>query len=60
MERLRAAMARLARESDGQDLVEYGVLAALIACFAIGAVTLFGQAITNTFWGQVVQLAQNL
>ena len=60
MERLRAAIGRLIRECDGQDLVEYGVLAALIACFAIGAVTLLGQTITNTFWNQVVQLAQNL
>ena len=60
MERIRAAVIRFVRDSDGQDLVEYGLLAALIACFAIGAVTLYGQAITNTFWSQVVQLAQNL
>jgi len=60
MKRLCAAVARFGRECDGQDLVEYGLLAALISCFVIGAVTLFGQTITNTFWNQVVQLAQNL
>jgi Flp pilus assembly pilin Flp len=60
MERVVAAVVRLVHECDGQDLVEYGVLAALISCFVIGAVTLFGQTITNTFWNQVVQLAQNL
>jgi Flp pilus assembly pilin Flp len=60
MKRFIAAVARFVHACDGQDLVEYGVLAALISCFVIGAVTFFGQTITNTFWNQVVQLAQNL
>ncbi len=60
MTRIRAALDRLLRQDAGQDLVEYGLLAALISIFAIGVVTLMGQAINNAFWQQVVNLAQNL
>jgi Flp pilus assembly pilin Flp len=60
MSHLLTALDRLVRTDDGQDLTEYGVLAALIACFAIGALTFFGTTINNTFWSQVVQLAQNI
>jgi pilus assembly protein Flp/PilA len=35
---------------DGQDLMEYGLLAALIAVVAIGAVTVLGQTIYTMFW----------
>jgi len=51
-----AAVARLARERDGQDLLEYGLLAALIAIFAIGAVAAVGTKIYDVFW---VNIAQN-
>jgi len=34
----------------GQDLLEYGLLAALIAVVAIGAVSTVGQTIFNVFW----------
>lgn len=60
MKQLLTAIERLVRTDDGQDLTEYGVLAALIACFAIGAITFFGNTINTTFWSQVVQLAQNI
>jgi Flp pilus assembly pilin Flp len=57
MERLKAALIRLARTSDGQDLVEYGLLAALIALVAFAAVRMVGNTIYDVFWsgiGQVV------
>ena len=41
---------RLRRSEDGQDLLEYGLLAALIAIVALGAVTTLGQTIQNVFW----------
>lgn len=41
---------RLRRGEEGQDLLEYGLLVALIAIFAIGAVTSVGQTINTVFW----------
>jgi Flp pilus assembly pilin Flp len=41
---------RLTRDEDGQDLLEYGLLAALIALVALSAVTEVGQTINNVFW----------
>ncbi|HEY7057462.1 MAG TPA: Flp family type IVb pilin [Vicinamibacterales bacterium] len=41
---------REARTEDGQDLLEYGLLAALIAIVALGAVTTVGQTIYTLFW----------
>jgi len=38
------------RSEDGQDLLEYGLLMALIAVFAIGAVAMVGQTISRVFW----------
>ena len=46
----RFANAKLRRSEDGQDLLEYGLLAALIAVFALGAVTVLGNTITTVFW----------
>jgi Flp pilus assembly pilin Flp len=50
-----AALLKLANQSrptseDGQDLLEYGLLAALIAMVALGAVSTLGQAIYSFFW----------
>ena len=56
MQRVLIAVARLARQHDGQDLLEYGLLAALIAIFAMGAVAAVGKQIYNVFW---VPIAQN-
>jgi Flp pilus assembly pilin Flp len=54
-----AALLRLAnRKSDaeeGQDLLEYGLLAALIAIVALGAVSTLGQTIYNVFWKSIAQ-----
>jgi Flp pilus assembly pilin Flp len=41
---------RFRRSEDGQDLLEYGLLMALIAVFAIGAVARLGTTIRSVFW----------
>jgi Flp pilus assembly pilin Flp len=38
---------------DGQDLLEYGLLVALIALFAMGAVMSVGNTITGVFWSAI-------
>ena len=40
----------LAIDDDGQDLLEYALLAALIAVVVAGAVTTVGQTIQTVFW----------
>ena len=45
--------ARFRRSEDGQDLLEYGLLMALIAVFAIGAVGMLGTTITAVFWSAI-------
>lgn len=47
---LRVANRKFARAEEGQDLIEYGLLAALIAVVAIGAVSTLGQTIYTVFW----------
>jgi pilus assembly protein Flp/PilA len=49
------AIRRLVRADNGQDLLEYGLLAALIAILAIGAVTALGSTITTVFWNKIGQ-----
>ena len=44
---------KLRRSEDGQDLLEYGLLMALIAIFAIGAVSMVGTTISNVFWSAI-------
>jgi len=44
---------RLRRTDDGQDLLEYGLLMALIAVFAIGAVSVLGNTINTIFWQSI-------
>ena len=46
----RESLAGFARADEGQDLLEYGLLAALISIFAMGAVRLLGQQIDQVFW----------
>ena len=41
------------RSDEGQDLLEYGLLMALIAIFAIGAVSVLGVTISNVFWNTI-------
>ena len=49
----RIANLQLRRSEDGQDLLEYGLLAALIAIIAIGAVTTVGNTIHSVFWQSI-------
>ena len=50
---LRLANEKFPKADDGQDLLEYGLLAALIAIVAIGAVGTVGQTIYNVFWKSI-------
>ncbi|HTM24156.1 MAG TPA: hypothetical protein VL225_03130 [Vicinamibacterales bacterium] len=47
---LRRANQRFPTAEEGQDLLEYGLLAALIALAALGAVTAVGNTIYTVFW----------
>ena len=46
---------RLATLEHGQDLMEYGLLAALIAIVAMVSVTTLGDTVYNVFWKQIGQ-----
>jgi Flp pilus assembly pilin Flp len=46
----RMERSRLREDEEGQDLLEYSLLVALIAMFAIGAVQIVGQTINTVFW----------
>ena len=49
----RESLVRFMRADEGQDLLEYGLLAALISVFAMGAVTLLGQQINQVLWQSI-------
>jgi pilus assembly protein Flp/PilA len=49
MARLVTRLGSLVREVEGQDLLEYALLVALIAIVAIGAVTLAGERVDAIF-----------
>jgi len=55
MQHVMAAVGRLVRQDEGQDLLEYGLLAVLIAIVAIGAVMTLGNTINNLFWQNIAQ-----
>lgn len=55
MQQVLAAVGRLVRHDEGQDLLEYGLLAVLIAIVAIGAVMTLGNTINNLFWQNIAQ-----
>ena len=55
MQQALVVIRRLVRHDKGQDLLEYGLLAALIALLAFGAVTAVGQTITSVFWNNIAQ-----
>jgi Flp pilus assembly pilin Flp len=50
---MRLANRRFPTSEEGQDLLEYGLLAALIALVALGAVTAVGQTIYSVFWKSI-------
>jgi pilus assembly protein Flp/PilA len=49
------ASTRLCRDDDGQDLIEYGLLCALIGIIALGAVSTVGNTINSVFWQVIAQ-----
>jgi len=55
MERVMTAVLRLARRDEGQDLIEYGLLAALIALVVMSAVATLGTTINTVLWQSIVQ-----
>ena len=55
MDRLMNSLRRLVLD-DGQDLLEYAMLCALIALVAVGAVTQVGNTINSVLW-QVIAAA---
>ena len=46
---MRKALARFIREEDGQDLIEYGLLAGIITAAAVGAIVAIGPKVTTYF-----------
>lgn len=46
---------RLVSRDDGQDLLEYGLLAVLIAIVAFVSVSYLGTTIHTVFWQGIVQ-----
>jgi pilus assembly protein Flp/PilA len=52
---LRMANGRFRRSEEGQDLLEYGLLVALIAIVALGAISAVGQTIYTVFWQSIAQ-----
>ena len=44
-----------ARGDEGQDLLEYGLLAALIAVVAVTGITALGDALYVVFWQNIGQ-----
>jgi len=51
-----ATLKNFARAEDGQDLLEYALLVALIALVAVGAVTLAGKNVNSIFGSVATQL----
>ncbi len=52
MRQLKTLIVRLVRDEDGQDLIEYALLATFVALVAIAGATLLGTALNN-WYGQV-------
>ena len=53
MNRLKNLTQRLLRIDDGQDLIEYALLTALIAIVAIAGVSSVGNAVATSFWAVI-------
>ena len=55
MHRVLDATARLIVDDEGQDLLEYGLLAVLIAVVAVAGVTKLGETINTVFWEAIAR-----
>jgi len=53
---MKAIMARLWKEEEGQDLTEYALLLVLVALAAIGSLSTLAGAINNVFSNAAVNL----
>jgi Flp pilus assembly pilin Flp len=56
MSALFARLTKWSRRDEGQDLLEYALLVALISLAAIGAVTQVGQTVSGVFWDAIAQI----
>lgn len=55
MDRVLMTVSLLIRSDEGQDLIEYGLLAALIALVVLASVASVGNTIMNVFWQPIAQ-----
>lgn len=55
MTQVMTVIGRLALRNEGQDLLEYGLLAALIAVVAVAGITALGGTIYTVFWDNIGQ-----
>ena len=55
MEHLVMTLRRLMRSDEGQDLLEYALLVALIAVVAAGSVAAVGNTLFSVFWQSIGQ-----
>jgi Flp pilus assembly pilin Flp len=55
VERVKTAIKRLWRGTDAQDLLEYGLLACLIAVVVMAGVRAVGSTIFDVFWSSIGQ-----
>ena len=46
---MRKALARFIREDEGQDLIEYGLLAGIITALTVGAIVSIGPKVKTYF-----------
>ena len=55
MAHMLTAVGRLVRRDEGQDLLEYGLLAALIVVVAMAGLSTLGNTIYTVFWSSIGQ-----
>jgi Flp pilus assembly pilin Flp len=55
MAQMVTAIGRLVHRDKGQDLLEYGLLAALIAVVAMAGISAVGDMLYNVFWRGIGQ-----
>ena len=55
MAQVMTAIRRLVLRNEGQDLIEYGLLVALIAAVAVAGVNALGSTILTVFWRDIGQ-----
>jgi Flp pilus assembly pilin Flp len=55
MVEMMTVIGRLVLRDEGQDLLEYGLLAALIAVVAVASIGALGNQIFLTFWQNIAQ-----